>query len=360
MKKILNIIFYITFLFGVQTNTFAQPDSTKQTASKLVKIIKHDETEYIGEILSDDGREVLIKTKTLGKIYIPKADIRSINPVNDQKQIETGNFRDSGPFTTRYHFTTNALPIKKGEDYALINLYGPEVHFSVNDQFSAGVMTSWIGAPFVGAFKYTIPTSDEKLNFGVGALVGTSGYLNSFRGYGGLYWGMVTAGNRIRNITLSVGFAHVDLRIGQQNFAIPGTYFTANNTNGSTYPQIEYNRRYANPVTSPVISIGGFAMVGRKASFIFDSMLFFSRQKGDGRTFIENLGPPDANGFNTVESITVVSDDKKTTFFYLMPGMRFQKNESNAFQVALAGVTYARDGNIISFPAPTCSWFIKF
>ena len=41
-------------------------------------VTKHDGTEYIGVIISDDGREVLIETKALGKIYIPKSDIRSI------------------------------------------------------------------------------------------------------------------------------------------------------------------------------------------------------------------------------------------------------------------------------------------
>ena len=73
MKK-LNYILLVLFIL-VANLVFAQeqiPDST------LRVITKFDGTEYIGKIISDDGREVLISTDILGKIYIPKSDITSI------------------------------------------------------------------------------------------------------------------------------------------------------------------------------------------------------------------------------------------------------------------------------------------
>jgi hypothetical protein len=39
-----------------------------------------------------------------------------------------------------------------------------------------------------------------------------------------------------------------------------------------------------------------------------------------------------------------------------MPGMRFQRSDSKAFQISLAGVI-TQD---ISFPLPMASWFYKF
>ena len=45
--------------------------------------------------------------------------------------------------------------------------------------------------------------------------------------------------------------------------------------------------------------------------------------------------------------------------FVFMPGMRFQKSETKAFQISLAGIIgYADD--LYSFPVPMCSWFYKF
>ena len=45
-----------------------------QADNQLYLIVKINNVEYVGYILNDDGREILIDTKKLGKIYIPKTD----------------------------------------------------------------------------------------------------------------------------------------------------------------------------------------------------------------------------------------------------------------------------------------------
>ena len=356
MKNLLSIIFLMASIACFQSEAYAQTDTTKSAEPVLYKIIKHDGTEYVGEVISDDGREVLIKTQTLGNIYIPKADIKSMKVIDDKENIVDGSYRDESPFTTRYHFTTNALPIRKRDDYALINLYGPEVHFATSERFSIGVMTTWIASPFVLALKYTIPTGNEKINFGLGSLIGTSGYLNNFAGYGGLHWGMITFGDRTKNITVSAGFTHIQPGFRERNLEVPGVYpAIQNDFGGTSYPIIPSEQLKLNPITAPVVSIGAIANVGTKASFIFDGMVFFSKQKGKGRNIEHQY---ETNG--DLKSVTVTEDDNEVTVFYLMPGMRFQQTETRAFQVALAGATYIRSNRVISFPVPTVSWFFKF
>lgn len=88
-----------------------------------------------------------------------------------KKDIVAGQYIQAGPFSTRYSFTTNALPIVKGENYALVNLYGPEVHFALSDQFSLGVMSTWIASPLILAAKYSLKTNNELLNFSVELLL---------------------------------------------------------------------------------------------------------------------------------------------------------------------------------------------
>ena len=131
MKKRMQISLVALFLFfnglinaqqnPVDTNTYV--------------VTKNNGMEYIGKILNDDGREILLETNTLGKIYITKSDIKSITLVSSRNEVVFGEYRTQGPFTTRYQFTTNAFSIKRGENYALVNLYGPEVHFSLSDRF---------------------------------------------------------------------------------------------------------------------------------------------------------------------------------------------------------------------------------
>ena len=119
------------------------------TTLRLIE--KIDGTKYIAKILSDDARELLIETESIGRIYILKSDVKRITMIEDKTKIINGEFREDSPFSTRYAFTNNALPIKKNEHYAMVNLFGPEVHFAVSDQLNIGVMTTWIGSPLVAS-----------------------------------------------------------------------------------------------------------------------------------------------------------------------------------------------------------------
>ncbi len=361
------IYLVITMACFAQINLFAQePSDTVQSNIQLSLLVKNDGTEYIGEIISDDGREVLIMTKELGKIYIQKSDIKSITRIEDVKDIVYGEYRIAGPFTTRYSFTTNALPIQKGENYALINLYGPEVHFAVSEQLSLGVMTTWIASPFIGAAKYTFNTDTSKnFNASIGTLVGTTGYLNNFRGYGGLHFANFTSGNRMKNITFSAGYAH--LYTGNYDW-VPDLPVPVQNSEPYYYG-VSGTRQLTSTIHGPIFSIAGIAKVGAKASFVFDSMIgVFSQQRTDLRT--TELEPWSYDEFGSYvpglyrhESIAYTS---RTTALFIMPGMRFQKDEKSAFQVSLAGVSVfqwvneVNSGNNFSFPMPMLMWFFKF
>lgn len=129
-----------------------------QPTSERMKVVKTDGTEYIGLILSDDGKEILMESENLGKIYIPKMQLRLIKPVTakEDKAAETpGTYSEEHPFSTRHIFTTNAFPIKKGENYGMLNFHGPEIHFALTDRFNVGIMTTWVSSPLALAMKYS-------------------------------------------------------------------------------------------------------------------------------------------------------------------------------------------------------------
>lgn len=339
--------FLLTLLLLIGGLSYGQI-STDTTEIKV--ITKNDGTTYVGKILGDDGREVLIETKELGKIYIPKSDIKSIALLNEDEVDDLGVYSPEGPFATRYYFTTNALPLEKGDDYAMIHLYGPEVHFSLGGGFSAGIMTTWGASPFIVALKKSFQTQNEKLNFSLGALVGSSGYLNTFRGYGAIGFGTVTFGDASNNFSLSAGYGYID----------PGFRFFGPNeilVEDGFYPESEYAYQdiysESSNVTfqSPLFQLAGTKKLGRRTSLIFDSMI--SIKMSDRRTanYTTNGGE---FGYQ------VSTDSKLQTMFYLMPGLRFQKSPKNAFQVAMAGCTYIRGDQAFAFPIPQCSWFFKF
>jgi hypothetical protein len=203
-------------------------------------------------------------------------------------------------------------------------------------------MSTWIASPFVVALKYSFKTKNEKLNYSLGTLVGTSSYINSFRGFGGLHFGNVTFGDAKKNLTLAAGYAYISTGSDGNNNYI-----------GST------NNGYQTPKThGPIFSIAGITKVGVKASFIFDSM----------------IGVFDYNESNIVYSYNSTNYTSTQTYKYtpgrsiamfLMPGMRFQKTENKAFQISLAGLSIFRVKGVngeknVTTPLPMCSWFYKF
>jgi hypothetical protein len=322
-----------------------------------------DGEERIGHILSDDGREILFLSNEIGKIYIQKENIKSIRPFElSNDQVVHGEYRNSGPFTTRYYFTTNALPIKKKENYAMVHLYGPEIHFATSDRFSVGLMTTWIASPLVFAFKYSIPTANPKVNFGLGTLLGTSGSLNQFRGYGGLHWGMVTFGDRKTNITISAGFSYANAD-SERTYEKSGVYDAIKIFDQTTqqyynsYPIIP--RESYNLASAPIIGLSGITKIGKNASIFFEGMILFAQNQG---TSSYNVYSENQNqwGYKDVEKIIVTKNEGLHVLAFFTPGIRFNRSQSKAFQFAIANVFSSRNGNIISFPIPMCSWFYKF
>ncbi len=345
-KHLISLVFFLT----LSILTFSQIE-TPDTPEQLHAVTKIDGMEYIGEILSDDGREILLNTDALGKIYIPKSEIKTIVKVEDYKYVKFGEFRSTGPFTTRYSFTNNAHPVSKGENYALLNLYGPEVHFALSDNFSLGIMSTWIASPMILALKYSIPTENPNLNFSLGTLMGTSGYLNNFRGYMGLHWANVTIGNRMNNISLAAGYGYIDAGFDNMMYA-PGVYY-------NEYP----DRNLPAPIThGPMASIAGVAKVGSKVSFVFDSMIMYVMDGASSDVYEETQ----QSYYDTITDqyidpqFTITVSERKGIAMMFMPGLRFQKSEKNAFQFNLSGVAYIGKNESFSFPFPMCTWFIRF
>ena len=87
MKNLLAFLF-ISFLMIAPSNMQAQVESTDST---LRLIEKNDGAKYIAKILSDDARELLIETETIGKIYILKSEVKRITLIENQDEINEKN-----------------------------------------------------------------------------------------------------------------------------------------------------------------------------------------------------------------------------------------------------------------------------
>ena len=296
----------LSLLFITVNGAVAQVDSTEtdtedfykpdDTYNKTYIITTFDGTEHMGAIVSKDDKEIVLETKEFGRMSIPKYQVKEMREVKQEELSKDGELKKEQLFSTRYFLTANALPLKKGENYLLINLYGPDFQFAVTDRLSVGLMTTWLAIPVIGTVKYSFEIN-EKTHLGLGGLVGTGSWAAPDFLLA-LPYAVLTLGDRTDNLTFSAGYGAI--------------WFDGNTGDNA------------------IFSVAGMTKVGKNISLVFDSFII-----------------PDFKGTNTVSTTMII-----------IPGLRIQSKNDRAFQFGFAGV-YA-DGQLLPLPLPMVQWFRKF
>jgi hypothetical protein len=209
-------------------------DTTQTVNTRTYQITTSDGNEFFGTIISQDSKEVLIETKNMGQVSIPKYQITEIKEMEPGKENGTGE-----RFSTRYFITTNGLPIKKGENYIIWNLYGPDIQFGVTDHLGVGIMTSWVGIPIIGTAKYSFNLG-KNTSMSLGTLIGTGSYAAP-------------------KFAMVVPFAALTFGDSKRNINFSGGY-------GAVWTESEDDGRV-------LLSVAGMTSVSKKASLVFDSFI---------------------------------------------------------------------------------------
>jgi hypothetical protein len=317
---------FILFLMVFFTmNVVAQGDTlvVKQpTDTTLYRIIKDDGKEFIGRIIKQDEREILVQLQSGRSFYIPQYVVKEIVPVRREDIAESGEFMGEDRFATRYFLTTNGLPIKKGEHYVQWNLFGPDFQFGVGENFGVGVMTSWMAIPIIGTAKYSFKLG-EKVQGGVGTMLGTSSWAALFGSEGNigmaLPFGTVSSGSRKSNIAFSSGY-------------------------GAVWADGEAQGR-------ALFSVAGMVRVGPKLSFVFDSFIM-TRGKDRVYTYTSYQYNPSTGNYDPV---LMTGTESRPGFALIIPGLRWHQGEGKAFQFGFTGVV--ANGEMWQIPIPMVQWY---
>ncbi|BDX36751.1 hypothetical protein CYCD_01060 [Tenuifilaceae bacterium CYCD] len=320
--RIVTLFFIWGLLITFAANTVAQVDSvllksdTIKSTDKIYIIRTNDGGEFIGTIIHQDSKEVLIETKDRGQISIPKYYIREMKLTENYEFTAEGEYIAKQYFSTRYFITTNGLPIEKGESYVQWNLYGPDFQFGIRKNLGVGIMTSWVGMPLIGTLKYTIPIS-PKTNLALGTLLGTGSWIEPDYGIV-LPYAALTFGDRRRNLNLSLGY-------------------------GAVFAEGKGEGRF-------LASVAIISKINKKISFVFDSFIMFP---GKTETVEESVYNPGTDTWDIV-----YTKEKKYGFAILIPGLRFDIGPNKAFQFGFGG--FRVDGEFYPSPIPMFQWYNKF
>ncbi|PKP51461.1 MAG: hypothetical protein CVT92_12735 [Bacteroidetes bacterium HGW-Bacteroidetes-1] len=327
--------FLILLICMITFNVFSQ-ESIEQSVSDTLKIhvvTKNDRTSFVGRIISQDPHEVMIETKEMGLVAIPRHEIREIREVEMRELNVKGEYIPGEVFASRYFITTNGLSIAKGENYMIWHIFGPDVQFGVGKNFGLGIMTSWLGSPIIGTAKYSIPFN-ENTSLALGLLAGTdTWYGTGFRL--ALPYTAFTIGDRIANFTFSAGYGALGYKENQFDII----------SGNSTKKRVNEGRM--------LISFAGMFKAGRIVSIVFDSFIVPGGKKYQTTEWFEYFNPN--TGFYEPRERNVTK--KRDGFALILPGLRFQTSPHKAFQFGFAGIFAG--GEAVPVPFPMVQFFQK-
>lgn len=208
LRYILTSAFTLVFYF-FSPQTFAQEG---QVAS-VWRVETKDGNVFYGRIISQDQEILRLDTESIGEIEIPLSQIRSITEGRTPPTILSSGLSynlQSG----RYFYAPNGYGLKKGEGYYQnVWIFFNQVSYGFSDYFTMGLGTvplflfGGLPTPVWLTPKVNLPLESEKVNLGLGGIVGTViGESTSF----GLAYGTLTLGSRDQNLSIGMGYGMAD------------------------------------------------------------------------------------------------------------------------------------------------------
>ena len=181
-----------------------QPDS-----SRLCRVETKEGNEFVGLMLSEDSVNVVLETKALGRVAIPRTSIKAITWLK-QADLKPEKLVSGNQQTVRYFGAQNGYGLKKGEGYYQnIWVLWNQANYGITNYFSVGA--GIIPIPVYGLTtevyinpKFSIPVVKDKVNLGIGVIAGVE--LSEQKTGFIIVYGLSTFGSRNANVTLGLGY----------------------------------------------------------------------------------------------------------------------------------------------------------
>ena len=292
------IIFYDITIGKVTIPLKKISSITRHTGDMYCILTTNDDKTFTGLIISQNEKEVTLKTESLGDLVISDTKIKDIRIV-EKDEIVNGKYFFPNPHPTRYFFGPSAIPLKKGEGYFQNAwILANSVQLGVTDHFSVG------GGMVIPILFFITPKFGYKVadyvHVGGGLIIAST--ISKDAGFGvGAAYGSLTLGSNENNFTVNVGWGAVK----ESN----SDYNTQTQTYSSSSAWTLSNR--------PMFTFSGMARIARKLAILTENWVFSTK---------------DFLGYNSINNSTDYSHKYHTV---LSGGFRFL-GEKNSFDFGLA------------------------
>ncbi|MBL7727131.1 MAG: hypothetical protein JNM68_05580 [Dinghuibacter sp.] len=190
-------------------------DTAVAAQKKPVVINTTNGNSFAGFIVSETDEEVVIETKNMGRVAIPKYNIKSINR-KQTGQLVRGEYWFDNPNATRYVIGPSAIPLRKGEGYyqnLMLVAHSASVGITRNISIGGGteLLTPITTGKAPAVYFFTLKSGFKvapRLHVGGGLLYLNIGnnYYGTRNNHLGNVFGLVTYGSRNNNVTVGAGW----------------------------------------------------------------------------------------------------------------------------------------------------------
>ena len=196
---------------------YAQAPDTLQHAqaadsTQIWMVRTTDGNDFVGIIVEDTAEHVVLETRNIGLVTIPRDQIERMRPISSDRIVD-GKLWPENPLPNRYFLGPNSIGLKKGQGYyqniwVLFN----QVTFTPADNFSIGIGTIPIfgggGLPFWISPRLSVPLdgADGSVFLGFGGFLG--GVAGADGGLGVYAYSNLAVGSRDTNFGIGLGMAN--------------------------------------------------------------------------------------------------------------------------------------------------------
>lgn len=202
---------------------YAQEEPAADSTSALVRIELSDGSVFIGTVVEENAREIVLRTQAGAAVTIPKSEIRRREAFAGR--IEGGRVIRYDPNRTRLLFSPTARPLGRGHGYvAVYELVIPFVAVGITERVSLSggtvLLPGAFGRVFYVAPKVTL-VNGPRLAVALGG-VGLGVFVEDEDATAGIGYGLVTYGGPERAITVGAGFAFAEGEIADGALVVVG------------------------------------------------------------------------------------------------------------------------------------------
>ncbi len=216
-----NIALLLFLLVLLLVSGLQQALAQSSPDSVVVEIETQDGNKFTGRLLEENTVSVVILTQSLGKLSFARSAIKRMDRLEVSKIRPDGYWSDN-PQATRNFWAPTGYGLKPGEGYyqnvwVLFNQFSVGItrHFSLGVGFVPLFLFGAPSSPVWLTPKVSLPLSKDKINLGIGAVIGTSSFGEKGNGFGVIY-GSTTFGSRDNNVTFGMGYSYTSVSMAKQ------------------------------------------------------------------------------------------------------------------------------------------------